>query len=158
MFRLTTALRTLAHTTTVTQRTIVSRSVRPMAIAMQRSSLHCSARWSAEAGDPPKTHPVLQQLQQHPEIVQQLYEVAMLLQSKDLGTPGQQPSFTQMFKIMKDPEVRDAITKLSQSMTAAGIQLDMSTVAELQNSLMDVAKQQGTGSQDDLEKLFKRWK
>lgn len=37
-------------------------------------------------------------------------------------------------KVMNDPEIKDKVQKLALDMQAAGIQLDMSTIQELQSS------------------------
>jgi hypothetical protein len=45
-------------------------------------------------------------------------------------------------KVMNDPEVKEKVKDLAQDMQAAGIQLDMSTIQELQSSFGSLVKPQ----------------
>ncbi|KAI8347348.1 hypothetical protein BD560DRAFT_338526 [Blakeslea trispora] len=82
-------------------------------------------------------HPLIDQIEQHPHILQQLVDFTQLLQSKGVDVSGKQPSFMQMMKVMNDPEIKDKVKQLVQDMQAAGIQLDMNTIQELQSSFMN---------------------
>jgi hypothetical protein len=106
------------------------------------------------------SHPFIQKLQSNPHILQQLADFTILLQEKGLDTSnGKQPGFgqvscffgdgmqtqtkeysinltrpLQIMKFMSDPEVKEKAAKLAQDMQAAGIQMDMNTVMELQKA------------------------
>ncbi|KAI8355062.1 hypothetical protein EDC96DRAFT_446753 [Choanephora cucurbitarum] len=81
-------------------------------------------------------HPLIDKIEQHPHILQQLIDFTQLLQSKGVDVSGQQPSFMQMMKVMNDEEVKEKVKQLVQDMQAAGIQLDMNTIQELQASFI----------------------
>ncbi|KAI8880113.1 hypothetical protein K501DRAFT_255685 [Backusella circina FSU 941] len=85
-------------------------------------------------------HPLIEKIQQHPHIMQQLLDFTNLLQSKGVDVSGKQPSFMQVMKVMNDPEVKEKVKVLAQDMQAAGIQLDMAAIQELQSSFGSMAK------------------
>ncbi|KAG2173989.1 hypothetical protein INT44_000103 [Umbelopsis vinacea] len=114
-------------------------SVRPNLRSLPVHCLHSSAYLRASAGDPMQgidsSHPFIKKLQNNPQILQQLADFTILLQGKGLDTSsGKQPGFGQIMKLMADPEVKEKAAKLAQDMQAAGIQMDMSTVMELQKA------------------------
>ncbi|KAI7886382.1 uncharacterized protein EV154DRAFT_521268 [Mucor mucedo] len=102
------------------------------------NSFHSSVQWSASSHDwndqKPVTHPLIEKIQQHPHIMEQLIDFTGLLQSKGVDVSGQRPSFVQIMKVMNDPEVKEKVQKLALDMQTAGIQLDMNTIQELQSS------------------------
>ncbi|KAI8078263.1 uncharacterized protein B0P05DRAFT_543133 [Gilbertella persicaria] len=81
-------------------------------------------------------HPLIDKIQQHPHIMQQLVDFTQILQSKGVDVYGKQPSFMQLMKVMNDVEVKEKVAQLAKDMQAAGIQLDMNTIQELQSSFM----------------------
>jgi hypothetical protein len=107
------------------------------AFVLPKSHLHSTPpKLFASSHDwqqPPK-HPLIDKIQQHPHIMEQLVDFTTLLQSKGVDVSGKQPSFMQIMKVMNDPEIKEKVQKLAQDMQAAGIQLDMSTIQELQSS------------------------
>ncbi|KAI8637957.1 hypothetical protein BD408DRAFT_423714 [Parasitella parasitica] len=112
---------------------------RSIYLTATRSRMHTSAKQLfASSHDwqqtPPPQHPLIEKIQQHPQIMQQLIDFTQLLQSKGVDVSGKQPSFMQVMKVMNDPEIKEDVKKLAQSMQAAGIQLDMQTIQELQSS------------------------
>ncbi|KAI9475512.1 MAG: hypothetical protein EXX96DRAFT_268948 [Benjaminiella poitrasii] len=80
-------------------------------------------------------HPLMEKFQKNPQIMQRLMDFTQLLQSKGIDVTGKQPSFMQMMKIMNDPDIKESIRLLSQDIQAAGIQLDLQSIQELQASL-----------------------
>lgn len=84
------------------------------------------------------SHPLLDKIAKHPQIMQQLMDFTGFLQSKGVNL-GKQPNFMEIVKIMSDPEVKEKTRKLVQDMQAAGITLDMNAIKEIQESM---AKQQ----------------
>ncbi|KAI8583361.1 hypothetical protein K450DRAFT_223268 [Umbelopsis ramanniana AG] len=118
---------------------IGSPSVRPNLRSLPVQCLHSSAYVRASAGDPMQgidtSHPFIKKLQSNPQILQQLADFTILLQEKGLdASSGKQPGFGQIMKLMSDPEVKEKAAKLAQDMQAAGIQMDMNTVMELQKA------------------------
>jgi hypothetical protein len=87
----------------------------------------------------PPQHPLIDKIQQHPHIMQQLVDFTALLQSKGVDVSGKQPSFMQIMKVMNDPEIKEKVQKLAQDMQTAGIQLDMSTIQELQSNFSNLS-------------------
>ncbi|CAO3600263.1 unnamed protein product [Absidia cylindrospora] len=80
-------------------------------------------------------HPLMDQLAQHPHIMEELLEFTAFIQTKGIDPTGKQLNYMQVMKVMQDPEVRGKVQKLAEDMKNAGIQLDMATIAELQKSL-----------------------
>ncbi|KAI8371775.1 uncharacterized protein BYT42DRAFT_581542 [Radiomyces spectabilis] len=114
-----------------------------------RSGFHHLGSQRASASDhwpQAKSHPLVDKLRQHPHIMQQLIDFTALLQEKGFDVSGKQPSMMQIMKVMNDAEIRERVKKLAQDMQAAGIQLDMQAIAELQNSL---GQHQGSGESDE---------
>ncbi|CDH59525.1 hypothetical protein RO3G_06883 [Lichtheimia corymbifera JMRC:FSU:9682] len=151
--------------TTLLQRASVRHGALTAATRMQAyrprlmaASFHASSRFAASASDPfqsASSHPVMQKIGANPKVMEQLAEFTMLLQKKGIDVQGKQPGFSEMMKIMNDPEIKASVQKLAQEMQAAGIQLDMQTIAEIQNSLEDVKKEQGNDSQDGVMNKMK---
>ncbi|KAH8555940.1 hypothetical protein BGW37DRAFT_479159 [Umbelopsis sp. PMI_123] len=107
--------------------------------ALPVQCLHSSATARASTGDPMQgidpNHPFIRKLQSNPHILQQLADFTLLLQEKGLDTSsGRQPGFGQIMKLMSDPDVKSKAVQLAQDMQAAGIQMDMNTVMELQKA------------------------
>lgn len=71
--------------------------------------------------------------------MQQLVDFTQLLQSKGVDVSGKQPSFMQVMKVMNDPDIKEKVQKLAQDMQAAGIQLDMQTIQELQSNFSSMS-------------------
>ncbi|KAI7876080.1 hypothetical protein K492DRAFT_135747 [Lichtheimia hyalospora FSU 10163] len=126
------------------------------------ASFHASSRFAASASDPfqsASSHPVMQKIGANPKVMQQLADFTMLLQKKGIDVQGKQPGFSEMMKIMNDPEIKESVQKLAQEMQAAGIQLDMQTIAEIQNNLEDVKKEQDdqdNGVMNKMKGFFKK--
>lgn len=63
-------------------------------------SLHSSVNWNASSHDwndqKPVTHPLIEKIQQHPHIMDQLIDFTSLLQAKGVDVSGQRPSFVQV--------------------------------------------------------------
>jgi len=102
-------------------------------------TFHSAAIAPARAGDPmhgiDPNHPFVQKLRDNPHIVQQLADFTVLLQEKGLDmSSGKQPGFGQIMKLMSDPDIKEKAAKLAQDMQAAGIQMDMNSVMELQKA------------------------
>ncbi|CAO3643870.1 unnamed protein product [Cunninghamella blakesleeana] len=94
-------------------------------------------------------HPLMQQLAQNPHIMEQLMDFTNFLKTKGVDTTGKQLNYMQVIKVMQDPEVKEKAQKLAKSMQEAGIQLDMSTIAELQKSLGQSTFGQSTNNDDN---------
>ncbi|CDS09190.1 hypothetical protein LRAMOSA10550 [Lichtheimia ramosa] len=129
--------------------------------SMVTASFHASSRFAASASDPfqsASSHPVMQKIGANPKVMQQLADFTMLLQKKGIDVQGKQPGFSEMMKIMNDPEIKASVQKLAQEMQAAGIQLDMQTIAEIQNSLEGVKKDQEDqgGVMNKMKGFFKK--
>lgn len=64
------------------------------------SSIHNSVNWCASSHDwndqKPVTHPLIEKIQQHPHIMEQLIDFTSLLQTKGVDVSGQRPSFVQV--------------------------------------------------------------
>ncbi|KAI9263443.1 hypothetical protein BDA99DRAFT_437934 [Phascolomyces articulosus] len=80
-------------------------------------------------------HPIVQKIRQNPQVMEHLVEFTLLLQKKGIDVTGKQPGFTDMMKIMNDPEIKEVVKNLAQEMQSAGIQLDMQSIGEIQKSL-----------------------
>ncbi|KAL9549373.1 hypothetical protein PS6_006110 [Mucor atramentarius] len=105
---------------------------RNLYLTTSRSSIHTSAKQLfASSHDwqqtPAPQHPLIEKIQQHPHIMQQLVDFTQLLQTKGV------------MKVMNDPEIKEKVQKLAQDMQAAGIQLDMQTIQELQSNFSSMA-------------------
>jgi hypothetical protein len=107
-----------------------------------KSSFHTSNKqlFASDWQQPPQ-HPIIEKLQQHPHIMQQLVDFTALLQAKGVDVSGKQPSFMQVMKVMSDPEVKEKVKVMAQDMQAAGIQLDMQTIQELQSDMKGLTEQ-----------------
>lgn len=117
---------------------------RNLYLTTSKSSIHTSAKQLfASSHDwqqtPAPQHPLIEKIQQHPNIMQQLVDFTELLQSKGVDVSGKQPSFMQVMKVMNDPEIKEKVQKLAQEMQAAGIQLDMQTIQELQSNFSSMS-------------------
>lgn len=117
---------------------------RSLYLTASKSSIHTSAKQLlASSHDwqqtPAPQHPLIEKIQQHPHIMQQLVDFTQLLQTKGVDVSGKQPSFMQVMKVMNDPEIKEKVQKLAQDMQAAGIQLDMQTIQELQSNFSSMA-------------------
>jgi hypothetical protein len=64
------------------------------------ASFHSSRGVWASSQDwqQPPQHPLIEKIQQHPHIMQQLVDFTNLLQSKGVDVSGKQPSFMQVYK------------------------------------------------------------
>lgn len=118
-------------------------------LTISKSSIHTSAKQLfASSHDwqqtPAPQHPLIEKIQQHPHIMQQLVDFTQLLQSKGVDVSGKQPSFMQVMKVMNDPEIKEKVQKLAQEMQAAGIQLDMQTIQELQSNFSSMSANTAT--------------
>ncbi|KAI9282678.1 hypothetical protein BY458DRAFT_496971 [Sporodiniella umbellata] len=80
------------------------------------------------------SHPVLDKISKHPQIVKQLTEFTYFLQSKGVELT-QKPNYMQLMKVMSDPEVKEKTRQLVQDMQAAGITLDMNSIREIQEQM-----------------------
>lgn len=122
------------------QRAHIKRIILP-AIVLPKNHLHSSTKLFASSHDwqQPPSHPLIDKLQQHPQIMQQLVDFTALLQSKGVDVTGKQPSFMQIMKVMKDPEIKEKVQKLALDMQAAGIQLDMNAIQELQANFSNMS-------------------
>ncbi|KAI9265668.1 hypothetical protein EDC94DRAFT_603764 [Helicostylum pulchrum] len=119
---------------------------------LQTSSFHhTSINFFASSHDwnnqKPPAHPLIEKIQQHPHIIEQLVNFTSLLQSKGIDVSGKQPSYMQIMKVMSDPEIKEKVQKLAQDMQGAGIQLDMNTIQELQANFADLAAEQAAPEQ-----------
>ncbi|KAG2215155.1 hypothetical protein INT46_006541 [Mucor plumbeus] len=118
-------------------------------LTTSKSSIHTSAKQLfASSHDwqqtPAPQHPLIEKIQKHPHIMQQLVDFTQLLQSKGVDVSGKQPSFMQIMKVMNDPEIKEKVQKLAQEMQAAGIQLDMQAIQELQSNFSSMSANTAT--------------
>ncbi|SAM05639.1 hypothetical protein [Absidia glauca] len=107
-----------------------------MATYGQRLGFHSSRHflYASHQNDFQSGHPLMDQLAQHPHIMQQLLDFTAFIQTKGIDPTGQQLNYMQVMKVMQDPEVKSKVQQLAADMQKAGIQLDMATIAELQKS------------------------
>ncbi|KAI8060468.1 hypothetical protein BC940DRAFT_312090 [Gongronella butleri] len=134
-------------------RRLPASSVRPMAMSLRS--------YASETATPPpgaSQHPLMKELQQHPEVMKQLLDFTAFLQTKGVDPTGQNMSYIQMMKIMQDPEVKERAQKLGMAIQEAGIQLDLSMVADLQKSLggQQPAKEKNDGVVNKMKGFFKK--
>ncbi|KAI9499736.1 hypothetical protein BDB00DRAFT_795354 [Zychaea mexicana] len=134
----------------------------PFRIQQQIASFHHSQLRTASLPDgwdaSSASHPIVQKIRENPQVMDQLVEFTMLLQKKGIDVAGKQPGFADMMKIMNDPEIKEVVKKLAQEMQAAGIQLDMQSIAEIQKSLegyKDEEQKEG-GVVNKMKGLFKK--
>ncbi|KAL0091069.1 hypothetical protein J3Q64DRAFT_1650930 [Phycomyces blakesleeanus] len=111
-------------------------------------ALHTSARMQACQSETPSEHPLLTKLKANPHILHKLAGFTAFLEAKGIDMSGEQPSMMQVAKVMSDTEVREKIKDLVKDMQEAEIELDMSTISELQASLGEWTKEVDDGKKD----------
>ncbi|KAG0164481.1 hypothetical protein DFQ30_009881 [Apophysomyces sp. BC1015] len=145
MFRLTAVARSGFRL--ASNRQLYKAAFRPSVIGRATFSHVAPLRASAHDGQGPPMHPLIDELKKHPHIIQQLADITELLQSKNLDST-KEPSFMEVMQVMRDPEIREKVQQLAKDMAEAGIQFDMSTVAELNKSF---------GGQSESSGMFKKF-
>lgn len=78
-----------------------------MATYGQRLGFHSSRQflYASHQNDFQSGHPLMDQLAQHPHIMQQLLDFTAFIQTKGIDPTGQQLNYMQVMKVMQDPEV-----------------------------------------------------
>ncbi|KAI8148564.1 hypothetical protein BJV82DRAFT_592566 [Fennellomyces sp. T-0311] len=143
------------HTLTLTRQQL------PRTRVQLGASIHSSVQRAAsmpEGWNASNAHPIVQKIRENPQVMDTLVEFTVLLQKKGIDVSGKQPGFAEMMKIMNDPEVKETVKKLAQEMQAAGIQLDMQSIAEIQKSLegFNKADEKKDGVVDKMKGFFKK--
>ncbi|KAI8340726.1 hypothetical protein BC941DRAFT_348005 [Chlamydoabsidia padenii] len=113
-----------------------------------RTTLYASHQDGFKTG-----HPLMDQLAQHPHIMQQLLDFTAFIQTKGVDPTGKQLNYMQIMKVMQDPEVKAKVQQLAGDMQKAGIQLDMATIAELQKSFGQDNKKEEEGKGGVVDKV-----
>lgn len=79
----------------------------PALTQWQQRSFHVTIKNNASSSDwqqppppPPTNHPLIQQLQEHPHIMEQLAEFTDLLTTKGVDVSGKKPSFMQVNRLV----------------------------------------------------------
>ncbi|ORX44282.1 hypothetical protein DM01DRAFT_1340465 [Hesseltinella vesiculosa] len=132
--------------------------LRPLAV--QPSRLGHQDRvmtFASQTSPPPPHHPLMDQLQRNPHVMQELLDFTAFLQTKGVDPTGKNLNYMQVIKVMQDPEVKQRVQTLAKAMQEAGIQLDMSTIADLQRSLgQEPTKVDKEGMVDKVKGFFKK--
>ncbi|KAG2220318.1 hypothetical protein INT45_004003, partial [Circinella minor] len=141
-----------------------ARRIIAIATQQQIASFHHTPLRAAsmpEGWNASNAHPIVQKIRDNPQVMDQLVAFTVLLQKKGIDVAGKQPGFADMMKIMNDPEIKEVVKKLAQEMQAAGIQLDMASIGEIQKSLEGFNSNGGGEKQNDgvvnkMKGLFKK--
>ncbi|KAI9320779.1 hypothetical protein BX666DRAFT_1232921 [Dichotomocladium elegans] len=131
---------------------------RPLGGYSAAAGFHASSRFAASASDPSEQFPILKKITESPRVMLQFREFIMLLEKKGINTQGKPPTFFEMMQIMKDPEMKESLRKLQEELSAAGIPIDMETVAAFQkatNKGLEDDRKDG-GLKEKVKSLFKK--
>ncbi|CAO3700492.1 hypothetical protein G6F70_004923 [Rhizopus microsporus] len=129
-------------------RATVPRLVAPRSLAALQTTRSFASSHDWQQGI---SHPLIDKIAQHPHIMDQLVKFTEVLKDKGINV-NKQPSFTEIVKVMSDPEVKEITKKLVQDMQAAGITLDMKAVQELQAGLAKYNEVMGQQKEEDENK------
>ncbi|KAI8869552.1 hypothetical protein GQ42DRAFT_27135 [Ramicandelaber brevisporus] len=101
-------------------------------LAARQSRLFSTTSASRALYDNDDIPPKMRKMLEHPELRQNMAELVQLLSRKGVDVTGRtEPSFTQLFKLMADTEVRDLLNKIQKGMNEAGITLDMNDMKDM---------------------------
>lgn len=89
--------------------------------------------------------PLFKKLNEHPAVLSALADLVQTMVNKGINV-GQQPSLQEMWRIMRDEEIKKAINNVNDKIKESGIEIDLQDVLRLSQAMQGPAQSGRGGS------------